>query len=98
MKTNTLRRAALALTWACTAGFSMASGTDGAAGAETGDTAAYNRGKAVFATKVACPSCPMPGKSLDAALARELTAKKPPALNADEARALDVYLKRRFKL
>ncbi len=98
MKTHPLRRAGLALALACTASFSLASGTDGAAGAETGDTAAYNRGKAVFANKVACASCTMPGKTLDAALARELIAKKPPAINADEAGALDVYLKRRFKL
>lgn len=98
MRTPLVLRALMALSLACTATFAMASGNDGAAGAETGDTAAYNRGKAVFATKLACKSCPMAGKKLDAALARELIAAKPAALNADEGRALDVYLKRRFKL
>jgi hypothetical protein len=99
MKQPTLIRAALAATLALAAGMASASGSDGGGSAETGDAAAYNTGKSVFATKIACASCPMAGKSLDAASARALLANKGNAtLSAQESAALDVYLKRRFKL
>lgn len=92
-------RAAAAVSLALAAGLALASGSDGGGSAETGDAAAYNTGKAVYATKLACASCPMAGKSLDAATARELLANKGGAtLSAEEAAALEVYLKRRFKL
>lgn len=87
--------AALALA----AGLAAASGSDGGASAEVGDAALYNMGKSVYATKMACSACPMAGKGLDATMARELVAKKPPAsLSAEESAAMNVYLKRRFKL
>ena len=87
--------AALALT----ASLALASGSDGGASAETGDAALYNMGKSVYAAKMACSGCPMAGKSLDAAMARDLMAKKPAvSLSAEESAALNVYLKRRFKL
>ena len=78
----------------------MASGNDGGGGAETGDTAAYNTGKSVYAGKFGCGACPLASKKLDASLARELVATKPGGvtLSAAESRALDVYLKRRFRL
>lgn len=81
------------------AGLAQASGSDGGGMAQTSDAAAYNVGKAVYATKFACSGCSMSGKSLDATAARELVANKGSVtLSADESAALDVYLKRRFKL
>lgn len=77
----------------------LSSGSDAAGGAETGDTQSYNVGKGVYAQKLACKSCPLAGKSLDAAMARGLlSGKETYALSADEQRALAVYLKLRFKL
>ena len=95
---NTLR-AAFAASLALSAGLALASGSDGGGQAEMGDTAAYNTGKSVFATKLACGGCPMAGKSLDAEAARALLANKGSVtLSPQESAALDVYLKRRFKL
>lgn len=89
--------AALALCLSTAAAF--ASGSDAAGGAETGDAHAYNLGKSVFATKLACSNCPMAGRKLDQVMAKELLAgNKQASLSADEAQALGVYLKRRFKL
>jgi hypothetical protein len=94
-----LIRAVLAASVALTANVALASGSDGGGSAETGDAAAYNTGKSVYATKLACSGCPMAGKSLDATAARELLANKGKvALSAEESAALEVYLKRRFKL
>ena len=99
MKRRSLERSCLAGLLALAAGWAQASGTDGGGAAETGDTAAYNTGKGVYAAKLACSGCPMAGKSLDAGMARELLAsKKGVTLSAEESRALEVYLKRRFKL
>ncbi len=92
-------RAAAAVSFALAAGLALASGSDGGGSAETGDAAAYNAGKGVYATKLACTGCPMAGKSLDAAMARDLlTTKRGAALTSEESAALEVYLKRRFKL
>ncbi len=86
-----------ALTLVCNPAF--ASGSDGGGSAETGDTAAYNMGKSVYAAKFACSSCPLAGKRLDAAMAKEILAKKPEvSMSAEEMQALTVYLKRRFEL
>jgi hypothetical protein len=90
---------AVAMSFALAAGLALASGSDGGGQAETGDAAAYNTGKSVFATKLACSACPMAGKSLDADAARALLANKGSVtLTPQESAALDVYLKRRFKL
>ena len=92
-------RATGAASFALAAGLALASGSDGGGGAETGDAAAYNAGKGVYATKLACAGCVMAHKSLDAPMARELLASKPgAALTPEESGALEVYLKRRFKL
>jgi hypothetical protein len=92
-------RAATLAGLALVAGAALASGSDGGGHAETGDAAAYNTGKSVYATKLACSGCPMAGKSLDAATARGLLAdKRGVTLTEQETAALDVYLKRRFKL
>ncbi|MFM2448588.1 MAG: hypothetical protein RIS44_1038 [Pseudomonadota bacterium] len=92
-------RVVAAITLALTTGLALASGTDGGGAAETGDAAAYNTGKGVYASKFGCGTCPMAGKSLDAGSARELLAnKKGVSLSAEESAALEVYLKRRFKL
>ena len=99
MKHTTLIRTAVAASLALAAGMALASGSDGGGQAEIGDTAAYNSGKSVFAMKLACSGCPMAGKSLDAAAARALLDNKGNVtLSPQESSALDVYLKRRFKL
>ena len=67
-------RAAAAASIALDAGLALASGSDGGGSAETGDAAAYNAGKGVYAAKLACGGGPVAGKSLDAALARDLLA------------------------
>lgn len=90
---------ALASALGLATGIAMASGSEGGGGAETGDTQAYNSGKGVYAQKLACGTCPLAGKSLDAALARDLLAGKGlPTLTESESQALTVYLKLRFKL
>ena len=77
----------------------FASGSDAAGGAETGDTQAYNAGKGIYAQKLACKSCPLAGKSLDAAMAGGLLkGKETYSLSAEEQQALATYLKLRFKL
>jgi hypothetical protein len=92
-------QACAAVLMALAGGLASASGSDGGGSSETGDTAAYNMGKSVYASKLACSGCPMAGKSLDMAMAKQLLASKPAvALSAEEERALSVYLKRRFKL
>ena len=88
---------AVALTWAASSSF--ASGSDAGGSAETGDAQAYNIGKGVYAQKLGCKSCPLAGKTLDQAAARDLVAGKGTAgLSAEEQKALAVYLSRRFKL
>ena len=92
-------RATAAASFALAAGLALASGSDGGGSAETGDAAAYNAGKGVYATKLACAGCLMAHKSLDATTARELLAgKSGAALTPEESAVLEVYLKRRFKL
>ena len=77
----------------------FASGSDAGGGAETGDAQSYNVGKGVYAQKLACKSCPLAGKSLDAAMARGLlSGTETYSLSAEEQQALAVYLKLRFKL
>lgn len=99
MKRKSSKLIALAALLALTSGMALASGSDGGGSAETGDAAAYNTGKAVYATKLNCSGCPMSGKSLDVGTARDLLSnKKGVTLSAEESQALDVYLKRRFKL
>lgn len=99
MNQSLIKRAAVLAGLAMAASLALASGNDAGGSAETGDAAAYNAGKSVYANKLACSSCPLAGKSLDAALARELLAnKKGATLSGEESNALDVYLKRRFKL
>jgi hypothetical protein len=94
-----LSRTAASSALALTMSPALASGSEGSIGAQAGDTAAYNVGKGVYAAKFACSACPMAGKSLDAAAARELLGnKRGVSLSSDESAALDVYLKRRFKL
>jgi hypothetical protein len=100
MRSSTFfKRSAVAGALSLAAAVALASGSDGGGSAETGDAAAYNNGKSVFASKFACASCPMAGMSLDASKAKELlNNKRGVSLSADESAALDVYLKRRFKL
>ena len=77
----------------------FASGSDAAGGAETGDAQSYNVGKGVYAQKLACKSCPLASKSLDASMARGLlSGTETYSLSTDDQQALAVYLKLRFKL
>lgn len=77
----------------------FASGSDSGGGGQTDEMQSYNAGKGVFAQKIACKSCPMAGKNLDAAFARDLVAGKgTEGLDAEDKAALKVYLTRRFKL
>lgn len=92
-------RTLTAVVLTCASLASMASGSDGGGAAETGDAQAYNIGKLVYAQKVACSTCAMPGKTLDMAAAKQILSGKPiSGLSDDESRALAVYLTRRFKL
>lgn len=92
-------RTLTAVVLACASFTTMASGSDGGGAAETGDAQAYNTGKLVYAQKLACNTCAMAGKTLDMAAAKQLLSGKSVAgLSEDEARALSVYLTRRFKL
>lgn len=78
---------------------SYASGSEAGGGAETGDAHAYNMGKGVYAQKLACKTCPLAGKTLDGAMARELlSGSSVVPLDDMEKEALTVYLSRRFKL
>jgi len=77
----------------------LASGSDAGGGAETGNSQSYNVGKAVYAQKLACKSCPLAGKKLDAAMANQLLKTIDTySLSANEQQALATYLKLRFKL
>lgn len=93
-----LAHAIVAATLFAFAAPSAASGSDAAGGGYVRDAQYYNIGKGVYAQKVACNGCPMAGKTLDSATARELAAGKgTPALSTEEQQALTVYLERRFK-
>ena len=81
------------------AGPSWASGSEASGSTQTDDAQAYNMGKGVYAQKLACKGCLMAGKSLDAAMAKDLLSNKNlPALSSDEKQALMVYLNRRFRM
>lgn len=66
---------------------------------DTDVQSSYNRGKSLYERRLACPECPLAGVSLDEVLARDLlTNKRGVTLTHEEAYALDLYLKRRFRL
>jgi hypothetical protein len=95
---NTFVRTLAGLSLVLAAHAVMASGSEGGGSAETGDTAAYNMGKSIFAMKLACDKCPLAGKTLDGAMAKQVLEKPPVTLTANESQALAVYMKRRFKM
>ena len=77
----------------------LASGSSAVGQAKTGGAAAYNQGKRIFATKVACEDCPNPNMSLNKDSAQTLLGTLPELkLSEQDQEALAVYLKRRFKL
>ena len=77
----------------------FASGSSAVGQAKTGGAAAYNQGKRVFATKVACGDCPNPNMELNKTSAQSLLSTLPELkLSEPDQEALAVYLKRRFKL
>ena len=89
----------LALTLPLLASTAFASGSD-SFGGESSDQSQYNTGKAVYAQKLACPDCPLAGKTLDKMLAEKLISDPSltTKLTAEERMPLMSYLKRRFKL
>ncbi|HAG94383.1 MAG: hypothetical protein CMK83_13525 [Pseudomonadales bacterium] len=96
---NKLSHCALILFMSMASSLALASGSDAVGHAQTGDKANYNLGKRVFAVKIACESCSMPGFDLNKSSAQELLQKLPQAdLTSREQEAVSVYLKRRFKL
>lgn len=95
---NTFVRTLASLSLALAAQAAAASGSDGGGSAEMGDTAAYNMGKSIYAMKLACANCPLAGKTLDGAMAKQVMEKPPVTLTANESKALSVYLKRRYKM
>lgn len=78
----------------------LASGSDNiGSSAQNGEARLYNQGKGVVARQITCDSCPMAGKALDKSSAMELiNGKIAPNLSREDKAAVDVYLKRRFKL
>ncbi len=96
---NKLFRTSLFLITSLASSLALASGSDAVGHAQTGDKANYNLGKRVFAVKIACDSCSMPGFDLNKSSAQDLLDKLSEAnLLEQEQEALSVYLKRRFKL
>ncbi len=66
---------------------------------DTEALAYYNRGKSLYETRMSCADCPLAGVILNEGLARELLFnKRGVLLTHDEIYALDLYLKRRFRL
>ena len=90
---------ACVLTASVFSSWAQASGSSAVGSAKTGDNAIYGQGKRVFAVKVACDSCSMPGLKLNKGSAKELLQKIPEIkLSSEDAQALSFYLKRRYKL
>ena len=79
---------------------SFASGSTAVGSAQTGERAAYQRGKRLYQLKLGCDGCRFDGQSLNKKTAMSLTSGNDPLeeLTADEKADLSVYLKRRFKL
>lgn len=99
MTLRTIRQIGLALTLPLLASSAFASGSD-SFGGQSGSQAQYNTGKAVFAQKLACTSCPLAGKTLDKMLAQQILSDSAATsmLSDDERMPLTTYLKTRFKL
>ena len=99
MKKTFLLSSAVLAVLLLASGPSRASGSEASGSTETDDAQAYHMGKGVYAQKLACKGCLMAGKSLDAAMAKDLLSNKNlPALSTDEKQALMVYLSRRFRM
>jgi hypothetical protein len=90
---------ALAALIAGLSGAAFASGSEGFSSGQNNDTRLYNAGKGVYAEKFSCSSCPLAGKPLNAAVAKEVLGGTPKVqLSGEEQDAVMVYLKRRFKI
>lgn len=88
-----------ALSFTTFTSLALASGSDAIGSAQTGATADYNKGKRIYAVKIACKTCPMSGKKLNKSVAQKLLNQGAgTSLTAAENHSLQVYLKRRFKL
>lgn len=85
------------MTLGMTASLSFASGSVVVGGAQTGDGAAYQRGKRLYNLKLACDGCVMDGKKLNKDSAMMLLENGVDrSLSSDEKHDVEVYLKRRF--
>ncbi len=94
-----LKSTIVGLTFTAMTSIALASGSDAVGAAQTGDRAAYNLGKRVYAVKIACESCPMAGKKLNKDTAKiMLMSDSKTDLTTSEEKALTIYLKRRFRL
>lgn len=99
MKRKTFLAAIVAATVMVASGHVFASGSDAGASAKTGEAAAYQLGKQVFAKKYACKSCPLHKQRLNKGMASQILEGEPKVdLSQNEAKALQVFLQRRFKL
>lgn len=99
MKHSLLLASAFALLLGSAPATVLASGSDASGGARTGVAVAYQQGKRVYATHYACGSCPLSEQRLTKDLARQILSGNPRVdLDENEAKALNVFLKRRFKL
>ncbi len=98
MKQKNMLKFSLAALMLCAMSLpSFASGSDALGAGQTGDSAEYNFGKRIYATKIACDSCPMAGKALDKEMAQNILMKGAGVeLTEKEKNALTVYVKRRF--
>lgn len=99
MKNGNRRALAILAALSVMAGAALASGSEAIGSVETSDAHAYNVGKSVYATKLACGGCALHGKTLTAEVAKDLlSGKNVPNLSEEDSQALTIYLKRRFKL
>lgn len=76
-----------------------ASGSDSFSSARTGEAAAYQLGKKVFAKNYSCKTCPLYKQRLNKDLAEQILTGEPKVdLSKNDAAALQAFLQRRFKL
>ena len=94
-----IKKVVVGLALSALTSLALASGSDAVGSAQTGDRADYNKGKRVYAVKIACETCPMAGKKLNKETAKSLLMGGLGSnLTSKEQQALTVYLERRFRL
>lgn len=88
-----------------TSSFVHASGSygGGASGVDSQKNAQYHKGKSVLRKQLLCDGCPLDGTKVNRSTAPEIrqklqSGKFSNVLNANDAKALDTYLTRRYKI